>query len=137
MVSLYFRMKKFLVTILSILYITVSSGATINIHYCMGKAAGWDFSQPASDKCDVCGMHKSAHKGCCKDTQKVLQIDKDQKASESFFHFVNAGALLFTVYYTALPVYPLTARNLLQPIAHAPPGSGSVPDFIRFCNFRI
>lgn len=130
-------MKKFLVTILSILYITVSSGATINLHYCMGKLAGWDINHPSSEKCSTCGMRSSAKKDCCKNTQKVLQIEKDQKASESFFEFVNTGALLFTLYYSELPGYSLVAQRIQQPIAHAPPESGSVPDFIRFCNFRI
>lgn len=130
-------MKKFLVTILSILYITISSGATINIHYCMGKLVGWDVNHSSTDKCEVCGMRSSAKKGCCKNTQKVLQIEKDQKASESIFHFVNAGVFLFTIHYTVLPDYPLAVLKLKQPIAHAPPESGSVPDFIRFCNFRI
>lgn len=82
-------------------------------------------------------MHSSAKKGCCQNTQKILQIEKDQKASESIFHFVNTGALLFTIHYTELPDYSLVALRMQQPIAHAPPESGSVPDFIRFCNFRI
>lgn len=126
-----------MITILSFLYITISSGATINIHYCMGKLVGWDINHSSTDKCEVCGMHSSAKKGCCQNTQKILQIEKDQKASESIFHFVNTGALLFTIHYTELPDYSLVALRMQQPIAHAPPESGSVPDFIRFCNFRI
>jgi hypothetical protein len=34
-------MKKFITAILAVLYLGTSSGATIHMHYCMGKLAEW------------------------------------------------------------------------------------------------
>ena len=41
-------MKKLLITILALVYLTVSSGATVNLHYCMGKLMSWDLSLKAT-----------------------------------------------------------------------------------------
>ncbi|MBK8522228.1 MAG: hypothetical protein IPL54_15650 [Chitinophagaceae bacterium] len=42
---LYFRSslkhEKFITAILAVLYLGTSSGATIHMHYCMGKLAEW------------------------------------------------------------------------------------------------
>ncbi len=129
-------MKKFLVTILAFTYIAVSSGATINIHYCMGKLMNWDLARKQEAKCGNCGMEKSAHKGCCKDEQKKLQIEKDQKVSESVFQFNQL------VTDEAVIVYPDAAVSFSSlvkdhPVAHAPPLINSVPLFLLNCNFRI
>jgi hypothetical protein len=51
-------MKKVLVTILAFVYLTISSGASINIHYCMEKLMNWDLTnkQNIQSKCSICGM---------------------------------------------------------------------------------
>lgn len=129
-------MKKFLVTILAITYLTATSGATINMHYCMGKLMNWDMAQKQVAKCGNCGMEKSGHKGCCKDEQKKLQIEKDQKASESVYQFHKASADAVTIVYPDIFVHfsSVATRN---PVAHAPPLIKAVPLFLLNCNFRI
>src|SRR5258708_39522872 len=77
-------MKKFFVFILSLVYLTASTGATVHMHYCMGKLVEWGLQQDPKkkDKCSKCGMKNLANKkGCCKDEQKHIQIEKDQKGS--------------------------------------------------------
>jgi hypothetical protein len=130
-------MKKLLVTILSIVYLTVSSGATVNLHYCMGKLANWDLSASQSNQCGFCGMKKAKHKSCCKDEQKKLQIEKDQKTSESVFQFVQNSTAVVLVHHAIVPVFYFSSIAVQTPVAHAPPDTGSVPDYIRFCHFRI
>jgi hypothetical protein len=130
-------MKKFLVTILAFTYLSVSTGATINMHYCMGKLMNWDLKQKQDAKCGSCGMEKMGHKGCCKDKQTVLKIEKDQKVSESGFQFLKYNQDAITNAYPALPVIHLSSIITGNPIAHAPPLVGSVPIFILHCNFRI
>jgi len=49
-------MKKFAIGILAILYMGVSSGIAMEIHYCMGKKAGVEFYGSSTDKCGKCGM---------------------------------------------------------------------------------
>ena len=132
-------MKKFLVTILAIVYITVSSGATINMHYCMGKLMNWDLTNihnPQS-KCGTCGMEKSGHKGCCTDKQKILQIEKNQKKSEPAFQSLISSSEATTVSYTELPFANIFSFVTGNPGTHAPPRLGTVPIFIINCNFRI
>lgn len=132
-------MKKFLVTILAFVYLTVSSGATINMHYCMGKLMNWDLTnkQNTQSKCGICGMEQSGHKGCCKDEHKVLQIDKDQKKSESAFQSFNISSEAIAVTYAELPSITISSILIENPVAHGPPQLGSVPIFILNCNFRI
>lgn len=129
-------MKKLLVTILAFAYLSASSGATINMHYCMGKLLNWDMAQKQVTKCGSCGMEKSEQKGCCKDEQKKLQIEKGQKAVESIYEFHKAGADAVTIVYQKLPVH-CSSVTTGKPLAHAPPLIKAVPLFLLNCNFRI
>jgi hypothetical protein len=59
--STFIFVKKFLVAILSIIYLTTTTGFTLNMHYCMGKLV--DLEQRANTgKCSNCGMDKSVAK---------------------------------------------------------------------------
>ena len=51
-------MKKFITAILAVLYLGTSSGATIHMHYCMGKLADWGLGHQNSKTCGNCGMEK-------------------------------------------------------------------------------
>ncbi len=128
-------MKKFLVTILALVYLSVSSGATISMHYCMGKLMAWELQETRNTACGTCGMEKSSHKGCCKDEQKKLQIDKDQKISESSFHFLKITPEAMNFHSRSFFYSSLFSIN--YPLAHGPPALTTVPIFIRNCNFRI
>ena len=74
-------MKRFLAAILFLIYTGVSSGATIDFHYCMGKLTGWNVHSAASVSCINCGMNKEQKKSCCNDKHTTLQLKKDQLAS--------------------------------------------------------
>ena len=130
-------MKKFFVTIFAILYLAVSCGATVNMHYCMNRLMSWDLSPTSKSKCGSCGMEKAGHKGCCHDEHKQIKIEKDQKASESSFqkNITSTDAALTSLFSLAV-VYP-NSTVLDNPSTHAPPLSGAVPIFVLNCNFRI
>lgn len=130
-------MKKFLVTILAFVYLTASSGATINMHYCMGKLMAWDLSQKQDDTCGTCGMGKTGHKGCCKDEQKIIQIEKDQKISESTFRVFNLSSEIISLTYYNLPSVYSSSIITANLVANPPPDLYTVPIFLRNCNFRI
>ena len=79
-------MKRLLVTILAILYLGTSTGATIHMHYCMGKLVDMKLWHSGRDKCGNCGMKKSkaCAKKCCKDEHKLVKLEKDhRKAAEN------------------------------------------------------
>ena len=130
-------MKKFLVSILAIFYLGTSVGATVNLHYCMGRLINWDFSLKDTHTCGNCGMEKvkSKKSGCCEDKQQVLQVEKDQKAENPY----QPGAPVSTAVITTYPALILPVAAAISeeyPVANAPPRSG-VPVRIRYCIFRI
>ena len=82
-------MKRFTVAILTFLYISTSSGATLHFHFCMGKLADWGLGHSHSNTCSKCGMDNSQAKGCCKDVYKIVKVEQDQSAPESSLHLIN------------------------------------------------
>jgi len=130
-------MKKILVTILALVYLSVSSGATVHVHYCMGKLMSWSLSDKKDGNCGTCGMQKSVHKGCCQDEQKQLKIEKDQKVSGSAFQFLTQSSVVVAHSYLNLPTVYTLAGLLDSPVAHAPPQPAAVPIFVLNRNFRI
>lgn len=81
-------MKKLLTTILFVAYFIASSGATIHVHYCMGKVVEFDFSKHSSDKrCPGCGMTKNK-KDCCKDKEATFKISDNHQVAISDFTIV-------------------------------------------------
>src|SRR5687768_15316056 len=92
-------MKKFLIAILAFLYLSTSVGATVHMHYCMDKLVAWGLGKEKNKKqsCSYCGMSKSTcnkhcgkeSKGCCKDEQKQVKLDNDQKISEATIYIAQ------------------------------------------------
>lgn len=138
-------MKKVFATILAIIYLSTSMGATVHLHYCMGKLFSWGLTNQDSQNCGHCGMPKNAKDGhcmamkdgCCKDKETLVKLDKDQKVSESAYKFLH-----FT--YEAVIVSPANPATTYvvsyitgYPTTNAPPDRGNVPVFLRNCNFRI
>jgi len=80
-------MKKLVVSILAVLYLSTSIGTTIHLHYCMGELVEWKLWDKNSSRCSKCGMEKkpeSIDNRCCKDEHKHIKIEKDQKLSNNF-----------------------------------------------------
>ena len=69
-------MKKILIAILALVYLTVSSGFAMTIHYCMGKVSSVDLMHN-TNKCGKCGMKTSA--GCCKEEFKIFKLNDSHK----------------------------------------------------------
>lgn len=81
-------MKKLFVAILALLYLGSSTGTSLELHYCMGKLADWDFGFNKSESCGACGMKKGLekNKACCKDESKFLKNESDQKLTQQNIH---------------------------------------------------
>ena len=130
---------KFIITILAFLYICSSTGATLQMHYCMGKLADWGLTHSASKTCNKCGMKKGPHKynNCCRDEHKFFKDKTDQQS-------IKAGFQMLHLYAGTLPIYPLFAQTHYfpaiaaeNPMSHAPPFYPSVAVYIRNCVFLI
>lgn len=132
-------MKKLLVAILAILYISASFGATVHIHYCMGKLADWGLTHKNSATCDKCGMTQSAQKnnGCCNDENKFLKNTSDQTTIESTFQISPILAVALPVPFFEIPSTDILSITEENPISHAPPRNSGVAVYISNRVFRI
>jgi len=132
-------MKRFFVAILSLLYICTSTGATVHIHYCMGKLADWGFGNSQSKTCSGCGMEKTTtgDNGCCKDEHRFLKNNTDQKIAESGFQLVQLISVAVPGNFFKMPVVDLLSISEEIPVSHAPPRSSNIPVYIRCCVYRI
>ncbi len=132
-------MKKLIVAILAVLYLGTSSGATLHLHYCMGKLVGMDLWRDNGNKCGKCGMKKSAKAGkdCCKDEHKVIKLEKDHTAAASLAQMLQLTNSLQPVAFNSFAAVQLPTLAVAYPVSHAPPRSGDVPLFVRNCVFLI
>ncbi|MDP9229920.1 MAG: hypothetical protein M3O67_04500 [Bacteroidota bacterium] len=141
-------MKRFIVSILAVFYLSTSMGATIHLHYCMDKLVAWNLgkNKDYTKACPFCGMAKTTNKehcgkqtkGCCKDEQKQVKLENDQKVTEAAIHLaqISAEAItpIFSDYYSFKYASSLTED---YPVIHAPPQSENVALFVLNCVFRI
>jgi hypothetical protein len=125
-------MKRIFVSLLAFLYLTSSCEATVYLHYCMGKPAGFSFMPERSANCHRCGMKKSGGgMGCCKDEQKIIKSDKNQKLTD-----LSVSNPKQKKYVTVFAVYhpytlSLSAIRFYRYVStHGPPRSGPVPIYI-------
>ena len=118
-----------------LLYIVVSSGITMNYHYCMGQLADVSLWQKAA--CPACGMKHDTHKCCTTDTELIkLSLDQDVAHFNSTNFTPSVVTLLFDI---------SEWHSLLVPEQHSiayaprksPPDCSSVPLFIHNCTFLI
>jgi uncharacterized protein with NAD-binding domain and iron-sulfur cluster len=132
-------MKKFSVVILTLVYFATSTGATLSMHYCMGKLADWELGQSKSKTCAFCGMEKSVEKdnGCCKDEQKFIRNNNDQKFSETATYTLKLPTASELPFYTAFNFTQSVSVKNRNPVSHAPPNSKGLPIFIRNRAFLI
>ena len=133
-------MKKLLLSILAILYITSSSGAVVHLHYCMNQFIGWAVWHNDSGKkeCSNCGMDKTnQNKGCCKDEHKLVKVNNEQKTNNSSFKLYQPVKFILSFYtVTELPLisFSFGEKNLQT---NAPPLTALEDTFLLNCNFRI
>jgi hypothetical protein len=132
-------MKKFAAIILAVLYLTTSIGATIHMHYCMGKLADWGLGHNKSKICGECGMDKSEEKdnGCCKDELKFVKNESDQKIAEAGFLIMQLGSAGLPVCFFEIPGNSIPSVIEQYPISHAPPRSSGVAVYILNRTFLI
>jgi len=138
-------MKKVLATILAFVYLSSSMGATIHLHYCMGKLASWGLIDHESKNCPQCGMAKksydsqcmAAKKNCCRDEHKQLKTDKDQKLFSSEFFKYNPLSKSIALNEPAIENLMAFSIPIEYPNTNAPPLFDKLPRFIVFRNFRI
>ncbi len=132
-------MKKIIVAILAFLYISTSTGATVYMHYCMGKISDWGIGYDDSKTCGKCGMEQkdSKDKGCCKDEHKFFKDDSAQKITENNLQYLQLLSLVSPSNFIELTKDNFPSLTEANPISHSPPLKNAVAVYIRNCVFRI
>ncbi len=132
-------MKKVLLAILAVVYISSTTGVSIHMHYCMGELASWGFWKHKSTSCDKCGMNhmEETENGCCKDVHKQVKLDQDHKKQESEWRLVQLLPGVLPV-----PFKDISFNNSLSvteenPLSHSPPRGSDIAVYIRNCVFLI
>ena len=127
-------MKKILVSIFAVFYLASSVGATVHLHYCMDKFIDWSLLKSGGDKCDKCGMEKDG--GCCKDENKFVKNNIDQKIAESSIQLTQMAAVASPAAFIYISEYHFSSIIQENPFGHAPPRNG-VGIYILNCVFRL
>jgi len=138
-------MKKTLAAILAIIYLSTSMGATIHLHYCMGKLVAWGLMDNDNKDCVSCGMPKQqaddgcmvAMKGCCHDEHKQIKNEKDQKPGQTSPELTRVAPVAILFSYSLWQDPFVNSLTIRQPAVNGPPLTDRVPVFLRNCNFRI
>lgn len=137
-------MKRIIASILAVLYLSTSMGATVHLHYCMDRLVGWGLVDHESRDCVACGMAKDAPmsgcsvgmKNCCHDEHKHIQSDRAQKPAPTWAEW-NLGPALIALPVAGWNELLVVAPAITHPVANGPPLLRQVPIFLRNCNFRI
>ncbi len=126
-------MKRSVVAILALIYITASSGVVMNIHYCMGKLSSVKMGLLAKNPCGCGSMEK---KGCCKTEQKLAKVSDNHKAAYTSFQF-NASPKILPVesFASAITFTNLNDRTVSK--NHSPPDLSPQDIYLLNCVFRI
>ncbi len=127
-------MKRIVVSILAVFYLASSVGATVHLHYCMDKFIDWSLLKDG-DKCNKCGMEKDG--GCCKDENKFVKNNIDQKVAESSFQLIQMAAVNSPAAFIHTTEYYVTSITQENSFDHALPRSNSVGIYLLNSVFRL
>ena len=130
-------MKKLVLTILTIFYVGVSSGATVHFHHCMGQLVEWGLSDTKSDQCGNCGRKESGTEKCCKNQSQQFKVEKSQKAALSVYEFnLPLLELSLAPFNESQQILSSSLREEHN-LSIQPQRTQNISVFIRNCNFRI
>ena len=120
------------------MYMASATGATVHMHYCMGKFMSASFIEKDEDSCEIkCCEKKSRQKDCCKDEHKTVKTSDHQLAKASFDLPLYQPALPILAYFERVS-RPFPTYSKLAEKAHSPPSLWrTCPIFIEVRNFRI
>ncbi len=127
-------MKKFLLFILTFVYMSVTTGVAMEIHYCMGKKAGVDFYHADKGVCSKCGM-KEKKSGCCSDEHQFYKLNDAHKntSNNSNVSFLNQSIGLINHCHQ----WEVFAQTVCDPLPNIPSFDTGPTRCIKYCVFRL
>lgn len=128
-------MKKFLTICIALFYTLITSGFSVNVHYCMGKLAAVDLHDSHDEGCNKCGMTQKGD--CCKDEAHFVKYDDSHHATKAAVNLTEPSPVVLTLLQPdwQASIYATPALTIWAPI-NAPPPPG-IPLYKQFCLFLI
>ncbi|MBW8685160.1 HYC_CC_PP family protein [Chitinophaga rhizophila] len=132
-------MKRLITILLAFLYITLTSGFTVNAHYCMGKLASLNLISHADDVCNKCSKPEKKKKGkCCKEEAKFCKADVSSHQLAKVQQSSEPAVKDLSLPVTILPVPAISSTQFIVPYSHGPPDDCKpVPLYIQYCTYLI
>lgn len=130
-------MKRVLVSIIALIYFTVSSGMVMSVHYCMGEVSNIQVNQVPEEGC-ICGMSKkeTSSKGCCKTEFTMVKLADNHKASSVSYDIQAPVALVArSLSQLEAPLYNTSIKIYAD--IHGPPLLSEQDTYLLNCVFRI
>lgn len=128
-------MKKTIIAILAILYVTIASGVVVNVHYCMGRIASVEYGYDDHDVCGKCGM-SATKKGCCHTEYKLVKLQDEHRLVQAQVAFLAVPAEV-PVTTTVFPISASGEDHYRSLQYHSPPDGRLNEVYLRNCVFRI
>ena len=130
-------MKKIFLGILTMMYMTVSAGIGVDVHYCMGKKVGFELYGPSPDgKCGKCGMKdKDKKAGCCQDQHKFYKLSDSHKNVTNNLSLAGAGISVVSLGAIFQPKPPVHISSV-EDYEYTPPDDTRPSPLIFHCIFR-
>ncbi len=130
--------KKIFAAILAILYFTATTGATVHLHFCMGKLVDESLWHNETEQCSKCGMDLGHQANdCCKDVHKQVKLQNDHYLADMNFQVSQFSAIALPVAFIEIPAAEIASIAEDNPVSNAPPRSRDIPIYKRNCVFRI
>lgn len=130
-------MKKLVLTISFLCYLTVTCGVVVNLHYCMDRLASIHFFGEESDQCGQCGMMLHASNPCCHDEVKVFKLEQDQVKLADTDYSIPAIAETVTLPSEFINAPFETELYHVISMAHPPPLLSEQDTYLQINVFRI
>lgn len=125
-------MKQAVAFILAFLYLGLTSGLSVNIHYCMGKISEVKFESVSETACDNCGKEKM---NCCGHIYQLVKVNDEHQTVDN--NELKAPVTA-TESFSDLHAMILKAETPTSSAAHSPIPLYSPPDInVLNCVFRI
>ncbi|MBK9568720.1 MAG: hypothetical protein IPO53_01500 [Chitinophagaceae bacterium] len=83
-------MKLIFTSISFLCYFMVTSGVTVNSHYCMKRLVSTHLFEVKAKVCGRCGMITHTSNGCCRDEVKIFKLQQDQNKIPVVFYSIPA-----------------------------------------------
>jgi len=132
------HMKKILAIATACMYLAITSGLVLQIHYCMGEQIGStvQFAEAANTTCDKCGMQNGKNK-CCHDEVKFLKLQDVHKQVTADYQIAAPAAI--RPVFNFLDPQLLLSNDTNETCSNSPPDddSGQPSIFILNGVFRI